>query len=72
MYFSSELRAYSFIGLTNVNYLSLSDNSIPIMPKEIFVNMPKVKTLDIGRIKLTSLPEDSFKVSNLMTKYTID
>lgn len=32
------------------------------MPKEIFANMPKVKTLDIGRIKLTSLPEDSFKV----------
>lgn len=67
----SELEALSFLGLTNVNYLSLCDNTIPAMPKHIFAHMPKVKTLDLGRIKLQNLPEDSFKVCGKLSSISL-
>ncbi|XP_017769116.1 PREDICTED: leucine-rich repeat-containing protein 15-like [Nicrophorus vespilloides] len=57
----SELNPYTFAGLTHVTYLCLSDNMIPYMPIEVFEMMPNVKSLDIGRLKLKNVREESLK-----------
>ncbi|XP_065160953.1 protein artichoke [Atheta coriaria] len=57
----SELTSFTFSGLQHVSYMSLADNPIPDMPVQVFEMMPKIKTLDIGRMHLKKLPEESFR-----------
>lgn len=56
-----QLSPYTFAGLTHVTYLSIADNPLPYMPVKVLEQMPNIGTLDLGRMRLQDLPEESFK-----------
>ncbi|KAK5642667.1 hypothetical protein RI129_008834 [Pyrocoelia pectoralis] len=58
----------SFVGLSQVKYLSLSDNNIGIVPESILESLPYISSLDLGRCGIQYLAERNFKsVPNLDT-----
>lgn len=60
---SSGLPETVFLGLGRTEYLSLADNSMTTVPHHILRLMPIIKTLDMGRCKVTSLTSGDFKVT---------
>lgn len=58
----SELHENVFTKLDLVDYFSIGDNALPEMPKHVLRHLPRVKTLDLCRNKITRLTEDDFQV----------
>ncbi|GJQ76872.1 hypothetical protein Trydic_g15078 [Trypoxylus dichotomus] len=56
-----DVNPYSFSGLSQVTYLSLSDNPIPYIPTQTIEKMPQIATLDLGRLQVRSLREDDLE-----------
>lgn len=48
--------------MTAVTYLSLADNELQRVPEHLWKKMPNVKTLDLGRTKISYLSETNFRV----------
>ncbi|KAG7313187.1 hypothetical protein JYU34_000282 [Plutella xylostella] len=57
----SELHENVFTKLDLVDYFSIGDNALPEMPKHVLRHLPRVKTLDLCRNKITRLTEDDFQ-----------
>lgn len=58
----------TFQNLTKVEVLSLADNAIPEIPREMFEHTPNLGTLDIARGKIKEIRSDDFsQLSNLQT-----
>ena len=58
----SHLPESSFKGLEEVEYLSLADNQLLEIPKNVLKMMPKLKTLDLGRSRIANLLDEDFSV----------
>ncbi|XP_063910606.1 insulin-like growth factor-binding protein complex acid labile subunit isoform X1 [Zophobas morio] len=56
-----ELAADTFEGLNKVVFLSLADNYLGKVPEHLWKRMTGVKTVDLGRTKITELTESNFK-----------
>ncbi|KAG5876067.1 hypothetical protein JTB14_027524 [Gonioctena quinquepunctata] len=54
------LNPESFKCLNRVNYLSLADNNLEEIPDKLWKEMPKIGTLDLGRIKIKNIFDNSF------------
>lgn len=68
MTLDSSLPIATFQNLTKVEVLSLSDNSILEIPREMFEHTPNVGTLDLARGKIKSIRSDDFgHLKNLQT-----
>ncbi|XP_054276839.1 leucine-rich repeat-containing protein 1 [Macrosteles quadrilineatus] len=50
-----------FLGLGRTEFLSLADNSLPVVPHHILRLMPIIKTLDMSRCKITTLRGRDFQ-----------
>ncbi|XP_049833160.1 leucine-rich repeat and death domain-containing protein 1 [Schistocerca gregaria] len=57
----SLLNDEAFNGLEWVEFLSLADNALPEIPQYVLKRMPHVKTLDMGRSKISTVLENDFK-----------
>uniref|UniRef100_A0A6P4G0I8 TLR4 interactor with leucine rich repeats n=1 Tax=Drosophila rhopaloa TaxID=1041015 RepID=A0A6P4G0I8_DRORH len=59
-----------FRGLSNVTYLSISDNELDEIPKHALSHMPSLLTLDIGRCNIRAVQQEDLrgiqKVENLI------
>lgn len=62
MYIYSELNDAVFSGLANTEYLSLADNELRSVPRNVLRHMPNLKTLDMGRDKISSLSATDLQV----------
>lgn len=58
----SHLPESSFTGLGEVEYFSLADNRLLEIPRDVLRKMPKLKTLDLGRSRISSLRNEDFRV----------
>lgn len=64
----SSLPIATFRNLTKVEVLSLADNAIPEIPREMFEHTPNVGTLDIARGRIKEIRSDDFaQLKNLQT-----
>lgn len=64
----SSLPISTFRNLTKVEVLSLADNAILEIPREMFEHMPNLGTLDIARGKIKEIRSDDFsRLKNLQT-----
>lgn len=58
----------TFQNLTKVELLSLADNDVPEIPREMFEHIPNLGTLDIARGKIKAIRSDDFaRLNNLQT-----
>jgi len=66
--FRSSIPKTTFLNLTKVELLSLADNAVPEIPREMFEHTPNLLTLDIARGRIKSVRHDDFaKLKNLQT-----
>ncbi|XP_060519839.1 leucine-rich repeat protein SHOC-2 [Cylas formicarius] len=56
-----EINEQAFEGLNKVNYLSLADTTLERVPEKLWKKMPAIKTLDLGRTKITEITLSNFK-----------
>lgn len=59
----------TFEGLQTVDFFSLADNNLEVVPENLWQKMPNIKTLDIGRSKIKEIYETSFKVLFIFLKF---
>ncbi|XP_069694189.1 insulin-like growth factor-binding protein complex acid labile subunit [Periplaneta americana] len=57
----SSLPESVFSGLARTEYLSLADNSLPVVPQHVLRQMPILKTLDIGRSRIQMITIADFQ-----------
>ncbi|XP_018580298.1 insulin-like growth factor-binding protein complex acid labile subunit isoform X2 [Anoplophora glabripennis] len=55
------LNADAFDGSSSVSYLSLADNTLEVVPEQLWKKMPNIQTLDLGRTKIKYISESNFK-----------
>lgn len=67
-----QLNSDTFDGLTKVDFFSLADNNLEVVPKHLWKGIPYVKTLDMGRSKIRELTDGDFNVSWTQTNCYIE
>ncbi|XP_029165946.1 toll-like receptor Tollo [Nylanderia fulva] len=55
-----------FAGLGRTQYLSLADNEVPSIPRQILSHLSLLRTLDLSRNRITRIDSDDFKYNPML------
>lgn len=69
LWFSRNVNADVFAGLSRTQYMSLADNEVPSVPRKILSHLSLLRTLDLSRNRISRIEADDFKVFSV---YVLD